>query len=62
MTDRSGPTLRTADDVDGRFYIQPQLAGDDVVSTDHEPGHANQDSGAAATLNYGQGSLLLQTS
>ena len=37
-------------------------AGDDVVGADDETAHSHQGGGVAATLDHGQGSLLLQTS
>src|SRR5690606_19811993 len=61
MTHRPGPTPRASHELGVALGEQPQFAVDDLLSADHQPGQAHQSSGAAATFNNGQGSLLLQT-
>src|SRR5690606_37133112 len=55
MTDRPGPTPRASHELAVALGEQPQFAVDDLLSADHQPGQAHQSSGAAATLNNGQG-------
>ena len=61
MTRRPGPTPATTDQISGRLHIQPHFAVHQLLGADHELGQPHQDSGTAATLDHGQGSLLLQT-
>lgn len=61
MTNRPGPTLATADHISGGLHVQPQLAIDVELGTNHEPGHAHQHGGTPTTVNHRQGSLLHQT-
>jgi hypothetical protein len=61
MPHRPGPAAPTADHVGDRLHPQPQLAVDQLADTSGEPGQTHQHGGAAATLDPGQGPLLLQT-
>jgi hypothetical protein len=61
MPDRPRPAARTADHVSHRLHPQPPLAVHQLADTSGQPGQTHQHGGVAATLNPGQGPLLLQT-